>query len=243
VRGRCRGRMDRGAQIVWAAGVAASPAAAWLGVAADPAGRVPVEPDLRVPGAWQADARPCAGREAARRLCGQNHPLCSRRPSRAAAIPLPRLRQPCHDRAAGSGRGFRQDPTARRRHGGSGARPTLPFWWACATDHCSRHMVLGLLDLPAQQPPHHRFGTLRSDCCSFMDCARKTSGRGGPHSADSARVSTAAQDEIGQVRQLGAAGCEKVFREKITGTRPTGLKNAERRIKLTLNISDKEGDL
>jgi Resolvase, N terminal domain len=32
-----------------------------------------------------------------------------------------------------------------------------------------------------------------------------------------ARGSTAAQDEIGQVRQLEAAGCEKVFREKITG--------------------------
>jgi hypothetical protein len=33
-----------------------------------------------------------------------------------------------------------------------------------------------------------------------------------------ARVSTAAQDESGQVAQLKAAGCEKVFREKITGT-------------------------
>src|ERR1700745_1353406 len=33
-----------------------------------------------------------------------------------------------------------------------------------------------------------------------------------------AHVSTAAQDETGQVRQLKAAGCEKVFREKITGT-------------------------
>ena len=33
-----------------------------------------------------------------------------------------------------------------------------------------------------------------------------------------ARVSTAAQDETGQVRQLKTAGCEKVFREKITGT-------------------------
>jgi DNA invertase Pin-like site-specific DNA recombinase len=32
-----------------------------------------------------------------------------------------------------------------------------------------------------------------------------------------ARVSTAAQDETGQVRQLKAAGCEKVFPEK-TGT-------------------------
>ena len=35
---------------MWAAGVAASPAAAWLGVEADPAGRVRVGPDLRVPG-------------------------------------------------------------------------------------------------------------------------------------------------------------------------------------------------
>jgi DNA invertase Pin-like site-specific DNA recombinase len=33
-----------------------------------------------------------------------------------------------------------------------------------------------------------------------------------------ARVSTAAQDETGQARQLKAAGCEKIFREKITGT-------------------------
>jgi DNA invertase Pin-like site-specific DNA recombinase len=32
-----------------------------------------------------------------------------------------------------------------------------------------------------------------------------------------ARVSTAAPDETGQVRQLKATGCEKVFREKVTG--------------------------
>jgi NADH dehydrogenase len=36
--------------IIWAAGVAASPAAEWLAVAADRAGRVMVEPDLTVPG-------------------------------------------------------------------------------------------------------------------------------------------------------------------------------------------------
>ena len=36
--------------VVWAAGVVASPAAKWLGGAADRAGRVPVEPDLSVPG-------------------------------------------------------------------------------------------------------------------------------------------------------------------------------------------------
>jgi hypothetical protein len=33
-----------------------------------------------------------------------------------------------------------------------------------------------------------------------------------------ARVSTAAQDERGQVKQLKAAGCGKIFREKIAGT-------------------------
>src|SRR5271169_2940611 len=33
-----------------------------------------------------------------------------------------------------------------------------------------------------------------------------------------ARVSTVAQDLTGQLAQLKAAGCEKVFREKITGT-------------------------
>jgi DNA invertase Pin-like site-specific DNA recombinase len=33
-----------------------------------------------------------------------------------------------------------------------------------------------------------------------------------------ARVSTAAQDESGQAAQLKAAGCETIFREKITGT-------------------------
>jgi NADH:ubiquinone reductase (H+-translocating) len=36
--------------VIWAAGVAASPAAKWLGVAADRAGRVPVEADLTLPG-------------------------------------------------------------------------------------------------------------------------------------------------------------------------------------------------
>jgi DNA invertase Pin-like site-specific DNA recombinase len=36
-----------------------------------------------------------------------------------------------------------------------------------------------------------------------------------------ARVSTASQDESGQVRQFKAAGCEKVFREKSPAPRPT----------------------
>ncbi len=38
------------ATVIWAAGVRASPAAGWLGIAADRAGRVPVLPDLTAPG-------------------------------------------------------------------------------------------------------------------------------------------------------------------------------------------------
>ena len=40
----------RAGTVIWAAGVAASPPARWLGVAADRAGRVPVTPQLRAPG-------------------------------------------------------------------------------------------------------------------------------------------------------------------------------------------------
>jgi NADH dehydrogenase len=36
--------------VIWAAGVSASPAATWLGIPGDRAGRVPVAPDLRVSG-------------------------------------------------------------------------------------------------------------------------------------------------------------------------------------------------
>jgi NADH dehydrogenase len=43
------GRIDAGT-IIWAAGVMASPAAQWIGVAHDPAGRIKIEPDLSVPG-------------------------------------------------------------------------------------------------------------------------------------------------------------------------------------------------
>lgn len=47
------GHRIEAATIVWAAGVRASPAAAWLGAPADRAGRVEVLPDLSVPGAPQ----------------------------------------------------------------------------------------------------------------------------------------------------------------------------------------------
>jgi NADH dehydrogenase len=44
-----QGRIDA-ATLIWAAGVKASPAARWLGADADRAGRVPVRPDLSLPG-------------------------------------------------------------------------------------------------------------------------------------------------------------------------------------------------
>ena len=46
-----------------------------------------------------------------------------------------------------------------------------------------------------------------------------------------ARVSTDAQDLTSQLAQLKAAGCEKVFREKITGTTadPSAAKKADGR--------------
>lgn len=44
------GQVLRAATIIWAAGVLASPAAKWLGVEADRAGRIKVEADLTVPG-------------------------------------------------------------------------------------------------------------------------------------------------------------------------------------------------
>ncbi|MDC9823876.1 NAD(P)/FAD-dependent oxidoreductase [Devosia sp. ZB163] len=47
---RFDGHTLRAETIIWAAGVLASPAAKWLGVEADRAGRIKVEPDLTVPG-------------------------------------------------------------------------------------------------------------------------------------------------------------------------------------------------
>lgn len=86
--------------VIWAAGVAASPAAKWLGVEADRSGRVKVAPDLSVPGhpeifvvgdtasIAQADGKPVPGvapaakqmgahaaRTGLRRLAGDTAPL------------------------------------------------------------------------------------------------------------------------------------------------------------------------
>ena len=69
--------------VIWGAGVMASPAGAWLGVETDRAGRVPVGPDLSVPGhadvfvlgdtaaATGPDGRPLPGRRAGRQAAGR----------------------------------------------------------------------------------------------------------------------------------------------------------------------------
>ena len=92
--------------IIWAAGVKASPAAAWLGVESDRAGRVKVQADLSVPGdphifvIGDAAATPeptasrcrcCAGRKAARLVCGKSADG-ARRGHDPAAVPLSRFR-------------------------------------------------------------------------------------------------------------------------------------------------------
>src|SRR2546430_2891354 len=109
-----------------------------------------------------ARPRACTGCEAGWRLRSQSNPGCSRWPSCAAAVSLPPLRQPCHDWAAGRGRGLRAHPGARCA--GMVALGCGPYRFSdrCAQPrHCSGHLALGLLDLPARQPPHHRFRTLK----------------------------------------------------------------------------------
>ena len=87
----------------------------------------------------------------------------SRRPSRAAAVPLPPLWKPCHDWTAGGGRGLRQSSGARRAGMVALGYGPYCFFDRCAQPHhCSGYLALGLLDLPARQPPHHWCRTLRT---------------------------------------------------------------------------------
>ena len=98
------GRSVRAETIIWAAGVRASPAAEWLGAAADAAGRIIVAPDLTVPGHPEifaiGDTVTIAGPTA--RRCRASRPPRSRaaamsrassaparRPARARPVPLP----------------------------------------------------------------------------------------------------------------------------------------------------------
>jgi NADH dehydrogenase len=96
--GTADGRRFEGATIVWAAGVMASPAARWLDVAHDKAGRIAVAPDLTVPGidgvyivgdvaqVAQSDGRPVPGIAPAAKQMGRyvGHAIAARVEGRAA---------------------------------------------------------------------------------------------------------------------------------------------------------------
>jgi NADH dehydrogenase len=160
--------------LIWAAGVAPSPAADWLGIEPARGGRVLVGPDLTVPGhpeifvigdTAQVDGprgplpgvAPVAKQQGAyvARRAGHRNTACWQ--ARAAAVPLPRLRQPRHDRAPEGGRGFRlveidrPSRLARLERGAHLLPDRLP------EPRCrGARLALVLPDLPARRPPDHR---------------------------------------------------------------------------------------
>ena len=96
--------------MIWAAGVQASPAAAWLGAEADRAGRVMVAPDLTVPGHPEIFV---VGDTARLRRVGRQA-AARHRPGRQAAGPARRRH---HPRPAG--RGKPETRPFRYKHAGS----------------------------------------------------------------------------------------------------------------------------
>ena len=126
--------------VLWAAGVAASPLGATLGVPLDRAGRVMVEPDLTIPGAPNvfvigdlaslagADGKPLPGVAQVAIQMGQHavaqHPARDRATA-AAAVPLPRSRQHGDDRPGVGGGRLRAVPAERlHRPGWRGSSST-----------------------------------------------------------------------------------------------------------------------
>lgn len=87
--------------VIWAAGVAASPVARWLGIESDKAGRIRVAPDLSVPGhpgifvigdaasILQEDGKPVPGVAPAAKQQGQHVARAIRRRMVGEAAPLP----------------------------------------------------------------------------------------------------------------------------------------------------------
>ena len=158
--------------VLWAAGVQASPAAAWLGADQDKAGRVAVGPDLSVDAggvvfvigdvaaslAWKGQPVPglAPSREAGRRLCRACHPQAYRGPAGAETVPIPSCGQPRDHRAAG---GRRRLPRPQGSRGGRlvavGRSPHLvPSRRAEPVGRASR-LGLGLPDLQARIASHH----------------------------------------------------------------------------------------
>ena len=78
------------ATVIWAAGVTASPAAAWLAVAGDRVGRVVVGPDLQPPGMDDIRTKACSRRLAARPPSSRSAVFASRAglPGGSGASPI-----------------------------------------------------------------------------------------------------------------------------------------------------------
>ena len=134
----------------WAAGVAASPAAKWLGQAGDKSGRVLVDDNLGVPGCpgclrnrrhgrleWVGRCRgpgTRTRRQAAGAARRKRDPGGDQGTSGAGCFPVPPLRQSRDDRTACRGRGTTQaSGCGARPPGGSGALLMCCFWPAAGT--------------------------------------------------------------------------------------------------------------
>ena len=163
--------------VIWAAGVAASPAAKWLGAEKDRAGRVKVNPDLTLPdhpeifvigdtatvagAGWQAGARRGAGRQAAGRL--RRRRAAPPGPGRrggcrgAAPLPLPQFRHAGYHRPGIGGRRFRLDPDERlSRLAALGHDPRVLPGRLSQSARRPYGVALGLCQLPPWRPTHHR---------------------------------------------------------------------------------------
>ena len=163
------------ATVIWAAGVAASPAARWLAVEGDRAGRLPVAPDRCVAGhpavfaigdtalAKDRDGNPLPGIAQVAKTTGclrrPRHRRPRRRPTGATAIPLSPLRQPRDDRPPRRGDRFRR-PAPDRLAGLADlvGRPHL-FPDQPAQPHPGRHPVaVALRHVRPRRPADHRRG-------------------------------------------------------------------------------------
>ena len=158
--------------IIWAAGVAASPAAKWLDAEMDRAGRVIVGRELTLPGyseifvlgdtaaapGLNGKALPgsCVGRQAAGRLCGPTDCCANQGQARAAALPIPQLRQSRDDRAQGGGRRFRPHQIERSAcMAALGCHPRVAPGRVPQPHRRDARLALGVHYVRARCPPHY----------------------------------------------------------------------------------------
>jgi NADH dehydrogenase FAD-containing subunit len=160
--------------IVWAAGVAASPAAEWLAARHDRVGRVMVANDLSLPGhgdvfvigdtAYVEDpsGKPLPGIAPVAKQQGkyvQAAPRAHRRAARAGRVPLSPRRQSRHHRAHRGGRRLRL-PAADWADcvAGMGGRAHFVSRRVSQPSRRRVRLAVGLCDIPERCTAHHRGG-------------------------------------------------------------------------------------